>query len=599
MFKTLLKITILALVLSGAALGQDLELASTYLKQAEYDKAAELYKKIATNKDQARQIHTDYLTVLYKIKDFSTAEKFLKSQIKNNPYVFTYKADYAQFYENTSRPDLAKTEFNNLIEQAAANDNMLYELQNFFFRTNRIELAADLLLKSRQKSNDPFKHDLNLSRVYQYLDKKELMLPELLNYGLRNNQIAYVQGIVQDNFTTETEIELFEKVLYDKINAFPQENFYPELLVWHFAQKQDFARAFIQARALDKRLNQEGNKVFELAAQAFQAKDFRNAAKMYQYLMQEYPSSELYPYVRRWFIQSKEETIKNTYPIESAQINEVIDQYKNLISELGPGPKTLDALRNKALLEAFYLAKHDTAIVTLENAIRVAQNNQKFKDQCKLDLGDIYILKNEPWEATLLYMQVEKSQKEEPLGEMAKLKNAKLQYYIGQFDLSKDILDILKKATTREISNDALQLSLLIQDNTGLDTSEVAMQEFANVDLLIFQNKYQEAIQSLSTLFIKYKTHSLADEILWLKANMHLKLNKKEEAIADLKSILENYKFDILADDALYTLANIIADTDKPAAMKLYRQMLADYPGSIYTAQSRIKYRELRGDNLN
>ena len=108
----------------------------------------------------------------------------------------------------------------------------------------------------------------------------------------------------------------------------------------------------------------------------------------------------------------------------------------------------------------------------------------KFRDQCKLDLGDIYILKNEPWESTLLYMQVEKSQREDNLGEIAKLKNAKLQYYTGQFELSKEILDVLKKATTREISNDAMQLSLLIQDNTGLDTSEVAMADFSKIDLL-------------------------------------------------------------------------------------------------------------------
>jgi tetratricopeptide (TPR) repeat protein len=254
-----------------------------------------------------------------------------------------------------------------------------------------------------------------------------------------------------------------------------------------------------------------------------------------------------------------------------------------------------------ALLNAFYLQEHDRAIEILQSAITGAGNNQKFKDQCKLDLGDIYILKDEPWESTLLYMQVEKSQREDNLGEIAKLKNAKLQYYTGQFELSKEILDVLKKATTREISNDAMQLSLLIQDNTGLDTSEVAMADFSKIDLLIFQNRYEESIVKLDALFNQYKSHSLADEILWLKANTLLKINRIDEAVTDLKNILENYKYDILADDALFTLAKVTEENlkDNEKAMEYYRQLLRDYPGSIFGAQSRIRFRELRGDGVN
>jgi tetratricopeptide (TPR) repeat protein len=300
-------------------------------------------------------------------------------------------------------------------------------------------------------------------------------------------------------------------------------------------------------------------------------------------------------------IQSKEELIKTTFPIDNEQIKDLIEQYNLLIIEVGINTKTIEGLRNMALLHAFYLQNHDKAIEILESAIASAGNNQKFINQCKLDLGDIYILKDEPWESTLLYMQVEKSQKEDNLGEIAKLKNAKLQYYTGQFELSKEILDILKKATTREISNDAMQLSLLIQDNTGLDTSEVAMAEFSKIDLLIFQNRYEQSIVQLDTLFQKYKSHSLADEILWLKANTLLKINKIHEAVKDLKAIIENYKFEILADDALYTLAKVTEENlkDKPKAMEYYRTLLKDYPGSIFGAQARVRFRELRGDYVN
>lgn len=599
--KIIKTIIILIWAASCQLYAQDIDIANAYMKQGEYDKAIELFKKVVTNKDQARVVHNDYLIALYKVKDFMSAEKFLKTQIKNNDNNVSYKADFAQFLDISGKTDLASKEFTNLINSSAGNDNALYELQNFFFRTNRLELASQLLLTSRTKMNDPYRHDLQLARVYAYLDKKDKMLEEVLGYGYRNRNYTYVQTTIQDNIKDEKEIEMLEKLLYDKVQAEPNESYYAEILIWHFTQKLDYARAFIQARALDKRLKLNGIKMFEIAGQAFTSKDYKNSAKFYQYIMTEYPEGELYPYAKRWLIQSKEEIIKNSFPIDNQNIIDLIDQYKSLIAELGVNNKTIDALRNLALLQGFYLGEHDIAIQTLNEAITKAANNQKFRDQCKLDLGDIYILKNEPWESTLLYMQVEKSQKEDNLAEIAKLKNAKLQYYTGQFELSKEILDVLKKATTKEISNDALQLSLLIQDNTGLDTSELAMQEFSNVDLLIFQNKYQESSTELSRLFQKYKTHSLADEILWLKANINLKINRLDEAIEDLNNIMNNYKFDILADDAIFLLAQVQQDNkkDKVKAMELYKKILNDYPGSIYGAQSRIKFRELRGDFVN
>ena len=595
------KIIFIWLTLCFSVAAQEMDMANTYYKQGEYDKAAEIYRKLSNNKDQARLIHNEYLATMIKLKDIASAEKFLKTQIRNNSNLFSYRADLAQLYEISGRVELASQEYDKLIEEASKTDAFVYELQYFFYKANKIDFAVRLLLTARIKSKDQFKFDTQLAQAYLYLDQKDKMLEEVLGFGQRSFNYSYVQSTIQDNIKSDKEIDMLEKMLYARIQAEPNEIFNIEILIWHFTQKADYARAFIQARALDRREKLNGFKVYELASQSFNANDFKNSSKMYQYIMEEYPEGELYPYARRWLIQSKEELVKTTFPIDNQQIKDLINQYQQMVIDVGINIKTVDALRNMALLNAFYLQDHSKAIGILESAIAGAGNNQKFKDQCKLDLGDIYILKDEPWESTLLYMQVEKSQKEDNLGEIAKLKNAKLQYYTGQFELSKEILDVLKKATTREISNDAMQLSLLIQDNTGLDTSEVAMADFSKVDLLIFQNRYDESVLKLDELFKKYKSHSLADEILWLKANTLLKINKIDQAVADLKSILENYKYDILADDALFTLARVTEENlkDKEKSMEYYKQLLKDYPGSIYGAQSRIRFRELRGDIVN
>jgi tetratricopeptide (TPR) repeat protein len=317
--------------------------------------------------------------------------------------------------------------------------------------------------------------------------------------------------------------------------------------------------------------------------------------------MKEYPHGQFYTYARRNALFCKEKVVKTSFPVNITDIRALIKDYQGLFSELGRNVKTMEALRNTAQLYAFYLNERDTAITVLETAIMIAGSDNAFRDRCKLDLGDIYVLKNEPWEATLLYSQVEKSQKEDYLGQEAKLKNAKLYYYNGEFDLSKEVLDILKKATTREIANDAMQLSLLIQDNIGLDTSEVAMKEYAKVDLLLFQNRNSEAILVLDQIFEKYKSHSLADDILWLRANTNLKINQPLKALEDLELLRKNYNFDILADDALFLEAKIYEENfhQKDKAMELYREILQKFSGSIFGAEARKRFRNLRGDTIN
>jgi len=601
MLRQIIKPVIILLLGFHFCSAQDLELAYTYYKQGEYDKAAEIYKKLSDDKKYASLIHMDYVAVLFKLRDYDTAEKFIKTQISRYGNTISYRADLAEVYENSGRKDQAMREFDKLIDEAAGSEMKALELMNFFYRNQKLELLVKLILKDREVTKNPYKLDTWLARTYNLLNMKDKMIEEVLSYGRRNGNPDYVKATIQDAFVTEDEIKFIETLLFTRIQNEPNETFYSEILIWWFAQKGDFSRAFIQARSLDKRLNQGGSKVFELAYQSYQSKDYKNSARMYQYIMDEYPDGELYPYARTWMIKSKEEVVKNSYPIEDEAITDLIEQYKRLIADLGNNIKTAEAMRNMALLQAFYLHDYSGAISTLEMAIRSMNNNPRFRDQCKLDMGDIYLLKDEPWESTLLYMQVEKSQKEDNLGEIARLKNAKLQYYTGQFALSKDILDILKKATSKEISNDAMQLSLLIEDNTGLDTSETALARFSKVDLLIFQNKYEESIRVLDTLYKEYNAHALADEILWLRANTLLKVNRVPEAVNDLNTIVEKYAGDILADDALFLLARVTDENlkDKQKAMELYRRVLTEFPGSIFNAQARIRFRELRGDYVN
>lgn len=580
---------------------QDAKIAIEYFKAKEYTKAKTVFEKLAKSKDQVGQIHQYYLQTLIELKDWKEAEKFIKKEIKSNKENAEYVAELGDVYLKQDKIDLASKEFQKAVDIAKLDERDAQNLSNYFFESGKSDFAINTLLASRAHFGNPLLYSNSLGKLFNATGNTSAMLNEYLIYAESEGNLDYFKTVIQDQIKNDKDLTTLEKLLYDKVQKFPDNAFYTEVLISHLVNQKQFFKAFLQARALDKRMKLEGSNVYELAFLARQNKDWVNAGKMFEYMAKEYPKNPEYPAVRRLLVSCKEEAIKNVYPIDIQDIKLLISEYDKLLIELGLNQKTIEAMKSKANLLAFYLDEKDSAIEVLQNAIKLAAGDQNFISRCKLDMGDIELLKGDPWEATLYYQQVEKAEKDNPTGYDAKLRNAKLNFYVGNFELAEDFLNILKKATTREIANDAMDLSLLIRDNTGVDSTEAAMKTFAATDLLIFQNKYEVAIDSLTKIITKYDKDGLVDDALFKRATTYLKLSKNDLAIADLGKIVELFPFDVLGDDASFLLAVTLEEKakDKEKAMELYQTILKNYPGSIFVVESRNRFRALRGDTIN
>jgi TolA-binding protein len=146
-----------------------------------------------------------------------------------------------------------------------------------------------------------------------------------------------------------------------------------------------------------------------------------------------------------------------------------------------------------------------------------------------------------------------------------------------------------------------MSLSLLISDNSDLDSTYEALAIYARADLWEFRNKYDTALQTLDTLFIKYKYHTIFDEAFYKKAEIYIKKGLNDSAVVFYKKIIAEYPYDILGDDAMYKLAVMYEDVykDKTKAMDLYEKLMKNYPGSTFVVEARKRFRKLRGDVLN
>lgn len=597
-------ITVIALAWAlsmGVVLGQGgASLADEYYKAGEYEKAANEYVKLLKTEVTWKRL-VRYVVSLEKSNKNEEALKYIRKQVRSDqPNQFYYEVLAGRIATQQGDTVVANNQYAAAIKSGKSSVAKLEKLAVAFNESGETRWAIKSLETARDIGKDPTSYSEDLMALYKAAGQTEKAIDEIIMTSKQADKKETVLATLQGFMNTKDE-PLVEKALYAKIQQEPNELAYNELLIWYFVQKQKFGRALLQEKATDKRLKLNGSRIYDLGMLAINNKEYKTAAEAFEYISTTYPQGQLYPFARRLVISAREEDVKNTYPIDKVEIRKLIDDYQRMLQEIGTNNKTLEALRSTANLYGNYLDSKDTALTVLDLAIDLGKTDKNFVDRCKLDKGDIYLLKGEPWESTLLYSQVEKSQKEELLGYEAKLKNAKLHYYKGEFTVAKDLLDVLKLATSREIANDAEQLSLLIVDNTGMDSTEAAMREYASIDLLLLQNKTDEAVDLLNQMLKTYTDHTILDEVLWLRANTYLKQGKNAEALDDLKKIISTYPNDILGDDAQFAQGKIYEERlkDKQAAMDAYQKVLTQYPGSIHGAEARKRFRILRGDTVN
>lgn len=580
----------------------DEQLADQYFFNKEYEKAVVLYEKLYKKNDA---FYRKYLNTLIELENFNEAEKVVKKKLKKTEDPLLATIDLGNVYNRSGDRKKAEQEFDDVIKKLPPTEQKIRDVANTFVAMNEFDYGLKTYMKGRKIMAGMYTFNFEIADIHGYKKDMPAMFGEYLNaLEINPSALPTVEEALQTSLSDDAsgkKNDLLQNLLIDKIQAYPDRKIFAELLIWHQIQRQDFNGAFIQAKAMDKRLKEDGSRLIELANIATTNKAYGVAADCYKYVIKKGDDNYFYIPAKMNLVtvMNKKITEQNEYTQEDLQ--DLKELYVSTIKELGKTEETVNLLRGYAHLCAFYLHDTETAINTLQETLDIYYIRPKDEAETKMDLGDVYLLTGEIWEPKLLYAQAEKMFKNDPIGHQAKLKNAKLSFYIGEFDWAKAQLNILKSATSQLIANDALYLSLLITDNTVMDTTTEALQMFARADLLIFQNKDEQALATLDSIQVLFPSHSLADDILYKKAHISIKEMDYTKAAEYLQKMVDSYSYEILGDDALFMLADITENKfeDKPKAMQLYQDLLINFPGSLYTVEARKRYRKLRGDQIN
>ena len=579
----------------------NLELAEFYYNEGSYEQArlylVEIYKRNKTN-----AVYQMYYQSLLAMDDFEAAENLVKKRLKSmhkNSKSTAY-VDLGSLYLNFDMLDLAREAFDNALELLQPGKNQAVRLANAFIKLDELDMAYRTYRKAQDLGTTDFHYQFanlqGMRRDYQGMVESFLELLHKTPTYLRT-----VQNSLNRNLRLQTEPENGEIVRTELLKAaqrYPDDTIFPEMLVWYFTQEKNFSSAFIHARSIDLRNKGMGLNVMELGNTAAANDDLETAKDCYGYVAAKGIDSPYFYSARNELLQVRFHALTKETPPNFEGLTLLEEDYAASIRDLGVRSETAIMLKNQAHILAFFLDRGDEAMAIMEDVLSIAGLNSRVAAACKLELGDVYVFEDLVWDASLIFSQIILDFKDDPLGHEAKYRNARISYYTGDFAWAQTQLNALKASTSKLISNDAINLSLLITDNFNLDTIVEPMEMYARADLLIMQRRYGEAVSTLDTLVEAWPGHALEDEILMLKGDLALKNGDVEEALTYYQEVADLHFDDITGDDALYKLAVIYDQivNDLVVAEELYEKLIFEFSGSLHVIEARKRYRELKGE---
>ena len=578
----------------------DEQVAAYYYDHGEYAQAAQLYEglyKRGTNKYHYQRLLSAYL----ELGEYKEALRLVERRQKSHPKELSLLVDEGTVYQRQRQEKKAVRCYDKAVERIGSNQQPVADLAQAFLSAGRPDYAARTYLAARSATSNRTLYFTELVTVYQQMGNYEAMTGEyfdLLDHqpGMMSSVQVSMQRMLQEA-PDRRLADGVRRALVSRVQEHPDNKVYLEMMIWFSLQENDFGFALEQAEAVDARFPEQGGDQVMRVSQISQKNGaYDVAADGYRYLQRKGKEDVHYFDARVGELEVEFARINHNYTIDTKNLASLRARYLSAFDELGRNERTVPLMRHYATLMAYHGGDAQEAVSTLDDVLELPRLKPQVRDEVKLELGDLLLFAGQTWDASLLYMQVEKANKNDVLGAAAKFRNAKLSYYSHDFEWAKSQLDVLRSSTSKLVANDAMELSLLISDNMEDDSTYDMLALFADADLLLYRGQLDSAWDAFDAVGRAVLSHPLFDEVLMRKAQIRMKQARYAEADSLLQRLVDFYPYDITADDALMLRAELNEDhlANPQTALECYEKLLLDYPTSLYVDRARKRYNALK-----
>lgn len=575
------------------------QLAQHYYNNGDFAQAVELYESLykqTPNNFYYQMLYRSYLAQ----EQYRDAERLCEQRLRKNSNDLTLHVDLGMVHQSKGEGKKATRRFDEALEHIGFDSQQTSRLAQAFETASHPEYAIQVYLTARQKMKNEYAFINELATLYRRVGEYEKMIQEYFDLlDKQPGMLSSIQVSLQRALAESSDPHLVDglrSTLIQRIHHHPDNGTYMEMMIWFSLQQKDFRFAMAQAKAVDARFPEyHGETLMRVATIAQSNADYDVAEECYNIVAKKGNEHPHYFDSRVGQLQVRFARLNRNFPVEMRKLKQLMADYDDVLTELGKNIPTVPLMRNYAQLCAYYADSLQRAADMLYDILDLPKLPAKTRDEVKLDLGDLLLFAGEMWDASLLYMQVEKNNKQDALGAQAKFKNAKLSYYNHDFLWAKSQLDVLRASTSKLIANDAMELSLLISDNMEEDSTFDRLAQYAEADLFLYRNQLDSAWILLDAVATSALSHPLFDEVLLQKARIRIRQQQYAEADSLLQQLVDLYSTDLLADDALMLQARLneehLHNPDKARAC--YERLILDNPDSLYVEEARKKRNQI------
>ena len=583
---------IINLFFSLIAFSQNEQLALNYFDKGEFEKAIISYEDLLKSQPANSFYFQKLVESHQQMQHFDVAEKLIQERLdRYKQALLLVELGYNfQLKKDTSK---ANKYYDQAVEKIKENPSNVYTIANAFEKKTLLDYALQsykLAVSIEPKMN----FNYQMAVLYGQSGKTDLMIETFLDESFANpNSTIMIQNQLSRFMNDEAE-ESFNTSLRKSLLLRAQKNqdiFWNQFLSWFFVQQKEYSKAFIQEKAIYRRDPESFSNIVNLAQLALEENEEETAQEIFGFVLENTQDQDLQILANYYLMEAKiKKAPEKNYPAIKAELD-------LLVKKFGITPYSLQLQILQAHYTTFNMKNPEEGKIILKRTLELPLNKYQTAD-VKMELADILLYEEKFNQALIYYSQIEEDLKNDPVGHEASLKAAKTSYFKTDFEWALKQFKELKSASTQLIANDALELFLLINDNTVADSTQVGLKKFARGDYLLYQNKNKEALEQFQAILKEYKGQEIEDETLLRIGQIYEKLGDYASALSNYQSIIDNHKEGIYIDEALYFSAEIynkqLKDVEK--AKSLYEQVLFNHEDSIYFIDARKKFRQLRGD---
>ena len=585
-------IFLFSLFFSMFVFSQNEQLAQNYFDKGEFEKGLISYQELIAAQPFNGYYFQRIIDCYQQLKQYEASEKSILERY-NKFKQATLLVELGYNYQLQKDENKAKKYYEQALDKIKKIPTEVYGIAAVFER----KVLIDYALQAYQLAIELDKNlnfNVQMALLYGQKGDSDKMIEKFLEESYTNPQNLFAIQNQLSRFMTENSDENFNNALKKALLIRTQQNqdiFWNQYLSWYYVQQKEFAKAFVQEKAIYKRNPESLSNIVNLAQLVIEEDEKEIANEILTFVLENTQDQDLQIQAHYFLIEMK---------IDKAQDKELIGietELKLLLKQFGISPYTLKLQLLQAHFETFQMKNPELGKAILKTALELPLDEYQ-KADAKMELADILLFQEKFNQALLYYSQIEEDLKNDVIGHEASLKAAKTSYFKADFVWALKQFKELKSVSSQLIANDAMEYFLLVNDNTVADSTQTALKQFARGDYLLYQNKTQEAMGLFQDILKNFKEQEIESVTLLRLGKTYENLGDYSSALSQYQTIIDKHSDGIYVDEALFFSAEIynkpLKDTEK--AKPLYEKLVFHHEDSIYFVDARRKFRELRGD---